>query len=507
LAAGLTARRFFFEAPYYLNMNASKENLIGEAAQLRAAGRYAESAAAYERLLSLWPDLPESWFNLGLMQSKCGRFTEALASYQRAIDHGVSMPEEVHLNRGVILSDHLRRDVAAEAELKSAIALNPCYLPALMNLANLQEDRGLRAEAAALYERILSLNPSSWEALARYAGIQRPKSADDPVISRLRVALARPGVSPADQASLGFALGRALDFCGAYDEAFSVYAGANYHSRVSATALPYDAARQERLVDAIMAAFPVQQSAPVLKSPLFICGMFRSGSTLVEQVLSGHPAVTAGGELDLLPRYVGARLAPFPESMANTNAAALHGIAEDYATSVAQLFPGADIVTDKRPDNFLYIGLVKALFPKAKFIHTVRHPLDNCLSIFFLHLDHNLSYALDLADVGHHYRQYSRLMKYWESLFGDDIFRFDYDAFVRDPKATLARLLRFCDLDWDDACLEFHQRSAVVKTASVWQVREPLYARASGRWRHYEAHIAPLRTYLADLLPEAQANE
>jgi Sulfotransferase family len=163
---------------------------------------------------------------------------------------------------------------------------------------------------------------------------------------------------------------------------------------------------------------------------------------------------------------------------------------------LASLFPQGDRVTDKRPDNFLYIGLIKRLFPDARIVHTVRNPLDNCLSIYFLHLDHGMSYALDLADIAHYYAQYRRLMAHWKTLYGADIFDLDYDALVHEPRPTLERLTQFCGLEWEAACLSFEQATRAVKTASVWQVRERLYQRSSGRWRNYAAHIAPLQAQL-----------
>jgi len=151
-------------------------------------------------------------------------------------------------------------------------------------------------------------------------------------------------------------------------------------------------------------------------------------------------------------------------------------------------FPEAINVTDKRPDNFLYIGLIKALFPQAKILHTVRDALDNCLSIYFLHLDPAMSYALDLMDVGHHYREYRRLMSHWQRLFGADILDVSYDSLVRDPKPQLEQILAFLGLDWDEGCVSVGP-GRTVKTASVWQVREPLYMHSSGRSRHYAKQL------------------
>ncbi len=490
-------------------MNTPAARAVQEALALQRAGRLAEAEAAYVRLLARWPALPDSWFNLAVVQRKAGRFEAALASYARALDHGVSQPEEVHLNRGVIYADHLRREAAAEAELAAALALNPNYVPALLNLANLHEDRGDRAAALALYERVLALEPASPLALARYASLKPVSGPGDPLVGRLRQALARPGAEAADRASLGFALGKVLDACGAYDGAFAAYDAANRDSRLSAQGrvAPYDRRRQEDLVGRIIATFTAERVAQLAAAPrgmapppIFICGMFRSGSTLAEQVLAAHPRVTAGGEIDFLPTLARTALAPFPAATAGITPAQLAQIAAQYRAQLAALFPGAERITDKRPDNFLYIGLIKCLFPEARIVHTLRQPLDNCLSVFFLHLDPSMAYALDLMDIGHYYAQYRRLMAHWRSLFGGDILDFDYDAFVRSPRPATERLLDFCGLEWDEACLAFHKQRNAVKTASVWQVREPLYDRSSGRWRNYARQVAPLRAYLNGML-------
>jgi tetratricopeptide (TPR) repeat protein len=373
-----------------------------------------------------------------------------------------------------------------------------------MNLATLHEDLGRREDALAVYERILRLDPRSLEALARYSHLQIFETADDPLIARLQRAIASPGAGAAERASLGFALGRALDSCGAYAAAFGAYAAANRASRDSAaTALAsYDRMGAERDVDRLIQAFPAASAAvkPNEKSPqpIFICGMFRSGSTLIEQVLGGHPRVAAGGELDFVPHIAQQALAPFPESMMSVSPQRLAALAADYLASLATLFPGAEYVTDKRPDNFLYIGLIKRLFPNARIVHTTRDPLDNCLSIFFLHLDQRMSYALDLMDTGHHYRQYLRLMAHWQALYGADIHEVNYDAFVRTPQRVAREVLDFLGLEWDERCLAPPAAERAIKTSSVWQVREPVHRRSSGRSQHYALELRALADYLAN---------
>jgi hypothetical protein len=478
------------------------EALLDEAQSLDRQGRLHEAIGAYQQLLALHADLPDAWYNLAMLLRTAGQFSAALACYQHALNRGVAQPEEVHLNRGVIYSDCLHQYEAAEQELLTALALNPTFVPALLNLANLQEDQGRADDARATYEKILALRPLDAKALARYAGLKSFSTPDDPLIQRLHQIFTAPGASDADRAALGFSLGRALDNCGAYSAAFQTYAAANGYSRASAPPGTgrYDRSAEERFVYRLIAAFPARPPAIARAAgqsrPIFICGMFRSGSTLIEQLIADQTDVVPGGELEFLPELVRTALAPFPESMATLSPGQLESLAAWYLSSLAERFPGAAFVTDKRPDNFLYIGLIKLLFPDAKIVHTRRNPLDNCLSIFFLHLDQRMSYALDLADTGHYYVQYRRLMQHWKTLYGADIHDVDYDMYVRDPETEAGRLLDFLGVERQSLRAGEQAPARAVKTASVWQVREPIYQRSSGRANNYARELASLRDYL-----------
>ena len=478
------------------------DGLMVEAVHLQRQNRHAEAMAAYGAIVARWPKLADAWYNLAVLQRKNFRFDDALYSYQRALAAGVSRPEEVHLNRSVIFSDTLRDHAAAAAELQHALTLNPAYTPALLNLANLYEDLGKRAEASSLYARILSIEPQAFEALARFANLQPAATIDAALVQRLREALSL-ATSMSDRASLGFALGRLLDARGEYREAFAVYTGANESSRASAAIriVPYDRAIQEKFVDLMISGGTPQHCASSVESvprPIFIVGMFRSGSTLTEQLLAGISGIAAGGEINFLPQLIDGELSDFFESMAAITTARLDGIAARYQAELMRVSRGAAFVTDKRPDNFLYLGLIKRLFPNAKIVHTTRDALDNCLSIFFLHLEQQMSYALNLEDIGHFYREQRRLMAHWKRQFGGDIFEFNYDALVRDPKTQFRALCEFLAVAWPGQVPEVAARSAVVKTASVWQVRQPLYQSSSGRWRHYQEELVELREELAD---------
>ena len=476
------------------------EALMALASRLRAAGRAEAAAEAYRRLLAIRPDLPDSWFNLALMERQAGRFAAALAAYDEAVRRGVSGPEEAWLNRGVIHADDLGRPDLALEDLEAALAIAPDWLPALLNLGNLHEDMGQREAAADAYGRALAVAPGHPVAMARAAGLARLTGPDDVVIAGLRLAVSRPGMDVADRAELGFALGRALDQVGAYDEAFAAYAAANAASRaIDPEGARYDRAGHERFIDSLIAAFPAPAApaAPVAggeAGPVFICGLFRSGSTLVEQIMAGHSRVTGGGELGLVPGLARA-VAGYPQALAGAGPEVFGPLRDLYLGGLKTARPQADVVTDKRPDNFLHIGLIKAMFPNARIVHTVREPLDVILSNWFLHLDRSMGHALDLGDLAHWHGQYVRLMRHWKALY-PDILDLDYDALVVEPRPAIARLLGYCGLDWEAAVLDFHKAAAPVRTASVWQVREPLYRRSSGRWRNYERHLGAVKAAL-----------
>ena len=491
-----------------MNQSRNPEELLRQAGQLRESGRVDEAIRAYLQVLSRWPGFPNSWYNLAKLFDQTRQFDAALEAYQRALNLGAPSPEEIHINRGVIFQSNLLDSASAEKEYQAALAISPNLVSAYFNLGSLEEERGNRVQASAYFERVLELSPAHHEALARYAKIQKVQSPDDPVMTRLRVAVADEAAPLLPRASAAFSLGDQLNNCTAYDDAFVAYQTANRLSRESAGAAfkPYDRKFAEGYFDELIDVFgqrPPPSSGPNHAFPvIFICGMFRSGSTLTEQVLAAHPRVVSGGELDLLPNIAVHGFAPYPQAVRRASPAQIKQQGFHYLQQISRLFPGADFVTDKRPDNFLNIGLIKTLFPEAKIINTMRHPLDICLSIYFQHIAQGVAYALDLSDIAHYYTQYRRLMDHWKTLFPNDIFDFEYEAFVRDPKRRTESLLAFCGLEWDDACLSFHNSSNVVKTASLWQVRQPLYDKSTGRWRHYSKHLDGLREYLSAYIPD-----
>lgn len=472
------------------------------------------TVAALRGRLSVNPARPDDWYELARLLKQSGQYDAALDAYAQAIRYQVSRPEEVYLNCAVIHTDHLANHAAAEDALRLALRLNPDYLPAWLNLGNLCEEQGRRDEAQACYERILNQPAADkeesslrLEALARYVQL-RPACAEDPWLRQLEATAASTtaAIDHPLRANLHFALGRVHERMQHYDTAFSHYELANEWARRDGRR--YDPAASERWFDTLMetgiSTTPdtSAEASDAGLQPLFICGMFRSGSTLIEQVLHSHPQVAMGGELAFFPRLAAGPLAPYPNGLRALDSVACRTVAAQYRELMRRLLPPdkarARYFSDKRPDNFMLLGLIKRVFPAARIIHTTRDPLDNGLSIYQQHLDQRVApYSSDLAAIGHFYGQYRRLMRRFEQAFAGDILSFDYDDFVASPEPALRRLLDFLQLPWEPRCLDFHRQESTVKTASYWQVRRPLYREASGRWRHYARHLAPLQTALA----------
>jgi tetratricopeptide (TPR) repeat protein len=448
------------------------------------------SICHYEEVLAKEPGNAEGHFNLALLYKRALRYEDAVRCYEQAITLGIDHIEEVYSNLGVLYSD-MRRGESAREMYQQALGIDADYIPALFNLAGLCEESGEREEAVALFRQILDLEPRHWDSLSRLAYAQRPVDENDELIMSLRSAAAETRIDPLAHELLCYALGKALDDVGDYSGAFEAYEAANAISRRQH--VPYDPRATESSISAIMHVFDTDWLARAQTSceagPIFICGMYRSGSTLTEQILSAHQSVSAGGELDFLPFLMTQRLQPFPQRLEQISAAELDSVAREYDARIREMFPGNRPVTDKRPDNFLRLGVIRAMFPRAKIVYTKRSRADVCLSVYFQQLGPNLRYATDLDAVAHYYDQHERLMAHWSQLAGDNIHCVDYDRLVQEPEPEIRTLLEFLGLPWDEACLEFHRSKTLVKTASVWQVRERLHTRSSGRWENYRNFV------------------
>jgi tetratricopeptide (TPR) repeat protein len=461
---------------------------------LDALGDTASAIAVYGRFLVQQPAAATAHFNLALLYKKERRYEEARSAYEKAIEFGINDPQEVYSNLGVMYSE-LHDEDKARLMYEQALGIAPDYLPALFNLAGMLEELGEREKAIEYYEKILAIEPRHHESRARIIHATRITSEQDTLLTDLQQAIASAGNDRFGLETLHFALGKAMDDMGRHDEAFGAYKTANELARSRMP--PYDRAATEQAFNQLIELFDANWIENVRSSstfsPVFICGMFRSGSTLTEQVLGSHPDVSAGGELDVLPWLLARRFASYPQGAANASRELIQAVADEYRSKLLDVFPSSRYVSDKRPDNFLHLGLIKAMFPSAKIIYTRRNPLDNCLSIFFQQLGGALSYSTNLEDIAHYYKLHERLMAHWQTVVGDNIHTIHYEDLVQEPEPVVRQLLRFLDLEWDEGCLNFTRADSLVKTASVWQVREELHSNSAGRWRNYASYLAHIR--------------
>lgn len=464
------------------------------AALLESLGDLNGAIGHYERLLARQPGLGTAHYNLALLYRKLRRFEDAKRSYQAAIDAGIDRVEEVYSNLGVLYSDLHQRD-KAQASYEQALEANDSYIPAMFNLAGLLEEGGNREQATQLYERILEIDPRHWQALARLAYGRKAGPDEQEIVKALRKGINDAGDDVFGKESLYFALGKVLDEQGRFKEAFDAYVEANELGKLRCP--QFDKLMVREVFGEYIQWFSPARlellSTARKESPIFICGMFRSGTTLVEQMLASHPAVAGGGELDYISWIVEQQLKPFPEMLTKLSEAEMSGLADEYLDRVRNLFPDVEHITDKRPDNFLYLGLIKILFPGARIIYTTRDPMDNCLSVYFQQMANGLSYSTDLEYLGHYYKLHRELMSHWIKCFPGNIHTVSYEELVGSPEPVLRKLLDFLGLEWDDRCLEFTGAGNLVKTPSVWQVREGLYTTSAGRWRNYEPYLDELK--------------
>ena len=307
-----------------------------------------------------------------------------------------------------------------------------------------------------------------------------------------------------EQVSLHFGLGRLLDAADRYEEAFAHYRQGNTLKHEV-----FSPADHARYVDDIIATYNSDFMAKAPRAnndstrPLFIIGMPRSGTTLVEQILVSHPQVAGGGELTFmndivreLPSLLGVS-APYLQSLAALTAEVCDRASRYYLDRIATISSDARYVTDKMPGNFMYLGLIALLFPRARIIHCGRDPLDTCLSCYFQYFPAGHPYAYDLDHLGGYYRQYQRLMQHWRTVIRLPMLEVQYQDLVADQERVSREIIAFCDLPWDERCLRFHETGRVVHTLSYDQVRQPLNQRSVGRWRHYDRFLAPLKKHLA----------
>ncbi len=391
------------------------------------------------------------------------------------------------------LATALRLNGDLQGALKSAdaaLSLDASHAEAIATKAEALESLGRREEAGDAIAA--SGDRPSFIVTVAAARIARAGGDADGALARIDAAMSRGDLAGAQIADLQIRRGQLLDDLGRHDEAWTAWEAANARH-----AGAFDLDAHHASVEAICSVNSGPMSTSASKRPIFIVGMFRSGTTLLEHVLAAHNQVTAGGEIDAILRMVNDT--PWPACISEATAESLTHQAEGYLATLEERF-GADSprVTDKMPANYLHLGLVHHLFPNAALVHITRDPLDTCLSCFGNAFSAANAFTASLDTLAEVYGAYQRVMDHWRALLGHALIEVSYEALVSDPPSTIRGLLEAIGLPWDDACLAFHEAAHVAVTPSVDQVRRPFYTSSVGRWRNFQEHLAPLRARLSD---------
>ncbi len=470
----------------------------------RRLGHFDHAIAGGIAATKINPKDIDAHYNLGLAYTDAKDYPKAITAYRRALKinpmHGLSWN-----NLGSALEQQGDKEGALKAYSK-AVELNESHAEAQNNQGAIFSELGKLDEARSAFEAAIAASPHFVEAHYNISSL-KTYTKQDPHLQQLEEIVG-------DQASLNddakirynFALGKALEDTAQYDRAFASYEIGN---RLQHALLPMDESNADALVDDILKVFSKeffekrQDWTGNSKSPIFIVGMPRSGTTLLEQILSTHPAVYGAGELMDLNEVI-AKLTKaadsgwFSKYSEHLSEKDIQALGAEYTKRVWALSPKSQWITDKMPANFFYIGLIYLAFPNAKIIHAMRDPMDSCFSCYSRLFNDTMEFAYDLQTLGRYYNRYIRLMDHWHSVLPKDrILDLHYEELVENTEEQARRILEYVGIPWDPKCLDFHQNKRIVKTASVAQVRKPIYKTSVARWRHFEKHLQPLMQLVA----------
>ena len=512
------------EAHYGLGVACLDRNLLPQA------------QASFHQATMLRPNYTQAHFNLATTFDLQGLAGPAIQSYRTALAHTPNVPEAHHklaqarFRLGELLFDEGRGTEAAEicraviaaspdttmarlsearlfmieedwgaasAALRRVIAHDPTCGPAFEQLGAISATTGNFDEALAYFRQAVAVSPrytSSWLSLVFAKKVTGDDSA---LIDQIKALLRNETLTDPERVQLHFALGKAMDDLGDYGEAMRHFDMAN---RIRSPRLLFNrlhlARHIERMITTFTADFFAERHelAVADRRPILILGMPRSGTTLVEQIVSSHPEVAAGGELPFWGDRIAAWEAGEIDPLSADGAAR---ITADYSAVLDSISSDAARVTDKMTFNFLWIGMIHALFPNAAIIHCQRNPVDTCLSIYANHFKTPIPFAAERRNLVHYYREYLLLMAHWRAVLPPDSFlEVDYEALVSNPEAVTRQMIAYCGLDWHDACLSPELNERAVRTSSLWQVRQPINRSGSERWRRYEPWLGELRELL-----------
>ncbi len=516
----------------------SSSSLLNDVQSLRKRGKSTEAERLLRDALKTQNDRPEIWAALGAVMLDLAKTIEAnkalaqslklkfeqpdvqfyyartcrdLNDYGAAITHfnHVIKQQPDYLDAYLEMTDCLMAQQQHDMALKVidvANKVSPDHPAILAAKATVLREMGQMEEAAFTCREGLYKYRENATLFCILSGIEKLESGH-PLTVQARLLLDADRVQGDDRFNLAFALAGIFAREKDYATAFRYYQEGN---KLRAEQTPYDADAVEAEFAAIKVAFPedsaIGNHAPSSPTPVFILGMPRSGTTLVEQILSSHPQVFGGGEMPHIRVLAEANTFKYTETLFPESIALLDqqpdrykAMAGIYLEELRKTANGEAFVCDKMPHNFLYVGFIRKLFPDAKIIHCRRQPVDTCFSIFSGSFAGHHPYAYTLESVGQYYRLYDNLMQHWETIFPGWMHTVQYEAVVDDLKPQVEALLAYCELPWHEDCLRFYESERVVQTMSVNQVRRPIYRSSVDKWKPYAEQLAPLKELVGSL--------
>ena len=502
---GRTAMAFYSQA--LQDDEESRDNLFGMALSLIQAERPKDAEIFLDKVLEVAPHDVAALSQKASLALSRHNVVKAREYVEQALEQAPHAPAlQVDLASVLFQEDDLD---AAERCCKAALRAAPGLVGAYGMLSQIARTKGDFEMSRKYAEKVIELAPQKGGALSGLYASKKDVSEEDDVANVLARLEAQETTSQRDLTAYYYTLGELFHKLKAPERAIFFLKAANDFRRIGlkAEGHVYNRAHQEAVVTRMSQVFTRNffdtHASTGLKTrrPVFIVGMPRSGTTLTEQIISSHPMAFGAGELGKIPELVGqttrevvqaGETVGFPGWIPLVEDEKFAALAQSYLDYIAELNADALRVTDKMPHNFMNVGLIATMFPNAAIIHVQRDPVDNCLSCFQQNFAMPHTYSTNLADLGHHYREYRRLMAHWRAVLGDRMYEVRYEDLVADQERVSRELIDFVGLEWDDACLAFNEQKRSVKTASVWQVRQPIYKSSVKKWKMYEGYIDEL---------------
>jgi tetratricopeptide (TPR) repeat protein len=454
---------------------------------LKKQGKLEEAIEAYTKELTTNPDYAVAYYNIGIVRDDQGKLEEAIEAYTKAL---AIKPDyaDAYINTGIVRHDQGKLEEAMEAYTK-ALAIKPDFAEIYNNMGIVLADQSEPEEAIEAYHKALSLKPDYAEAHKNLSPLVKYEP-NNPQIITVSELIERPDLKDQDMCYLHYAAAKMKEDLGDLGAAFENYvAGGALRQKL----LAYDQKQDQRLFTKIkntapkLREFSLKTSHEVIsQTPVFILGMPRSGTTLVEQIISSHSQVCGAGELSFLDRF-GGKLSRGDGDISSNN---LLAVRKAYLNELKKVSENKPFVTDKMPHNFLNIGLILKALPEAKVIHVKRDPAATIWSNFKYYFQaKGLGYSYKLEDTVKYYKLYRNLIEFWDESYGGQIYHIDYDKLTVEQEPETRRLIEHLELDWEDACLSPQENRRSVRTASQLQVREKVYKGSSKAWRKFEPYL------------------